>query len=139
MINNLIFKKIWQDEHLMELKITGTSEFVSAWQTCYIDMLTLQRVARQIQGYIACFDKDCYIVIGNKQGNSSPAFSMNIRKTDNRGHVNIEVDIEIEDISDRSHRCLFFISSELGLLERFGKGILSLMISDIDTEVALYE
>lgn len=35
-MDNLIFKKIWQDEGLLELNIIGMCDYVKARQDCYI-------------------------------------------------------------------------------------------------------
>lgn len=51
---------------------------------------------------------------GKKEGNYTPAFSMCMSPADMSGHVKIEVDIEIADHDTRSHRCCFYVKSELG-------------------------
>lgn len=48
---------------------------------------------------------------------------MKLLPTDYYGHVKIEVNIEIDDNDTRSHRCCFFVNSELGLVEQLGSGL----------------
>lgn len=110
-MDNIIFEKVWQDESLIELKISASSEFVSAYQSCYIHD-----------------KKSCYLEFGKKEGNYTPAFTMCIMPADMSGYVKIEVDIEIADNDTRSHRCCFYIKSELGLIEQLGKNLKKLII-----------
>lgn len=42
---------------------------------------------------------------------------------DSFGHVKIEVDIEIDDNDSRSHRCCFYVNSELGLVGQLGNAL----------------
>lgn len=59
------------------------------------------------------YSSQCYLEFGNKEGNYTPAFSMNVLPADTSGHVKIEVDLEIVDNDKRSHRCCFYVESEL--------------------------
>ena len=65
------------------------------------------------------------------------AFSLNILPCDNYGHVKIEVDIEIMDNDTRAHRCCFYVSCELGQLEKFGQSLISLILNDNGIKVSL--
>lgn len=63
---------------------------------------------------------------------------MELMKSDTRGHLKIEVDIEIDDIDDRSHRCKYFVNSELGAVERFGQKAMKLFDSPIGTTISMF-
>ena len=63
---------------------------------------------------------------GKKKGDFTPAFSLRFLPTDNSGHVEIEIDMEIDDNPDRKHRCKFYIYSELALIEQFGRSLILL-------------
>ncbi len=119
-MDNIIFDKKWQDEHLIELKITADSELVSAYQSCYVQDTALVEISKKIQNYIDNYNESCYLEFGHKEGNYTPAFSMNILPADETGHMKVEVDIEIADNDTRIHRCCFYVKSELGLIERLG-------------------
>ncbi|MBD5526433.1 MAG: hypothetical protein HDR04_18945 [Lachnospiraceae bacterium] len=71
-MDNIIFKKVWQDDNLIELEISN-----------------------RIQKYIDNCNEPCYLEFGKKEGNYTPAFSMCILLADTFGHVQVEVDIEI--------------------------------------------
>ena len=60
-----------------------------------------------------------------------------ILPADITGHVKIEVDIEIADNDTRSHRCCFYVKSELGLIERLGMALKKLIIEPDGCEVSL--
>ncbi|MDE7258755.1 MAG: hypothetical protein K2N77_05900 [Lachnospiraceae bacterium] len=64
---------------------------------------------------------------GKKEGNYTPAFSMCILPVDTSGHMQVEVDIEIADNDTRTHRCCFYVKSELGLIERLGISLKNLV------------
>ena len=136
-MDNIIFRKIWQDDNLIELRISANSEFVSAYQSCYIQDKRLEEITEIIYDFVDNYNNVCYLEFGKKEGNYTPAFSMCILPADMSGHVMIEVDIEIADNDTRSHRCCFYVKSELGLIERLGKALKKLIIEPEGCEVAL--
>lgn len=138
-MDNLIFKKIWQDENLIELKVSANSEFVSAYQNCYIHNMLLEKISEEIQNYVVNYNSPCYLEFGQKKGNYTPAFSMYILPLETSGHTKIEVDIEIADNDARSHRCCFYIKSELGLIERLGLSLKGLVTASCGEEIRLNE
>lgn len=119
--NNIIFEKVWQEDNLVELKITAICEYVNAFQSCYVDSSFLKGLSEIISEYVKNYDKECYIEFGKKEGNFTPAFSMKFLPADNSEHVKIEVDVEIVDNETRTHRCCFYVDGELGQIERMGK------------------
>ncbi len=136
-MDNITFEKIWQDENLIELKISANSEFVSAYQSCYIQDKELKKIADKICYFVENYRETCYLEFGKKEGNYTPAFSMSILPADLSGHVKIEVDIEIADNDTRSHRCCFYVKSELGLIEQLGISLKSLIRERDGSEVSL--
>jgi len=138
-MDNILFEKIWEDESIIELKITAISNFVTAYQTCYIQEQGIHDISNQISEYVNDYTKNCYIQIGNKEGNHTPAFSMNILSSDLSGHSKIEVDLEIADNDDRSHRCIYYVKGELGAIERLGMCLNKLCSGSIGEEVSLFE
>ena len=84
-------------------------------------------------------NNNCYLEFGIKTGNYTPAFSMNILPVDVYGHLKIEVDIEIEDNDERRNRCLFYVNSDLGYVERFGYSLKESVEKDDEIEVVLHD
>lgn len=136
-MDNIIFKKIYHENNLIELKITASAEFITAYQTCYVDEVTLIETSDKIASYLNDWNTKCYIEFGKKKGNYTPAFSMEIFPASKHGYVKIEVDIEIDDNTTRSHRCSFYIESEIGLLEKFGKSMKDLVLPYENIEISL--
>jgi len=137
-LENIILKKIWEDETMIELKITVISKYVTSYQLCYVNEIEIQEMVTKIKEYIEDFTKDVYIQFGEKDGNYTPAYSMNFLSADSHGHVNIEVDVEIDDVEDRSHRCKYFVQSELGAIERFGEKSLRLYEAEVGTSISMF-
>lgn len=135
----LSFEKIWQDNELLELKISAGSEFVSAYQNCYIQDKALENIAEKIAGYSRNYTESCYLEFGKKEGAYTHAFSMCILPAEVSGHIKIEVDIEIDDNDIRAHRCCFYVNSELGLVEKLGSSLKRLISGEIGELVSLTE
>ena len=136
-MDNICLEKIWHEDSLIELKITASSDFVTAYQNCYIQSCVLNDISDKICAYVANNEKSCYMEFGHKEGNYTPAFSMKLLAADYSGHVKIEVDIEIDDNITRSHRCCFYVNSELGLIETFGHSLKILIKGEIGEKIVL--
>ena len=65
-MNNIIFEKVWQDNNLIELKISASCEFASAYQSCYIEDKKLEEIAEEICAFARNFNKSCYLEFGEK-------------------------------------------------------------------------
>ena len=135
--DNIIFEKNWEDDNLIELKITGVSKYVSAFQSCYVENNFLEDISVIISNYILNYHEECYLEFGKKEENYTPAFSMKLLPADNLGHVKIEVDMEIADNCIRAHRCCFYVNSELGQVEKLGKELSTLAYRKIGTMIML--
>ena len=131
-MNNLIMEKVWEDGKLIELKIEGVSEYATAYQNCYVQDARIKEAGNMINEFITSSKESCYIEFGSKEGNYTPAFSMKLIRPEISGKLKIEVDIEIADNDSRCHRCVFYIDSELGAMERFAKGLYSLSSGAVD-------
>ncbi len=101
--------------------------------------MILEKISEEIQNYVVNYNSPCYLEFGQKKGNYTPAFSMYILPLDTSGHTKIEVDIEIADNDARSHRCCFYIKSELGLIERLGLSLKGLVTASCGEEIRLNE
>lgn len=137
-MDNIYVKKIWEDGELIEVSVKAKSEFATINQTCYISSEDVIKNANIIKKYIQN-NEQAYVEFGNKNGNYSPAFSMELFPCDNHGNVIVEVDMEIADNKTRMHRCKFFINTELGMLERFGEKLRSINEMEIDKCIVLYD
>ncbi len=137
-MDNLIFKKIWQDEDLLELNIIGVCDYVKAHQDCYISKKDLEELANKIKKINDTCEK-IYLEFGKKDGDYTPAFSLLIMPKNKNGHIKIEVDMEINDIETRTHRCMFFVNTELGMLEKFSEKMKRIKDFEIGKMICLNE
>ena len=136
-MDNIEFEKLGIDGDLIELRISASSTFVSAYQNCYVEGSALKEIAKKVLDYIAQYDSSCYLEFGENEGNYTPAFSMRILPASVSGHLKIEVDIEINDNNKRCHRCCFYVHSELGLIEKLGIALGRLATGQNGTIVSL--
>lgn len=63
---------------------------------------------------------------------------MKIFPYDLSGHILIEMKMEINDNNDKLHYATFYIKTEIGLLESFGKKIKNISNLDVGKSVKLY-
>ena len=139
-MDNIIIKKQYQDNDLIELRVTAQSEIICVYQSCYVQDSAIINNANRIIAFSSNYEEDVYLEFGVKTGNYTPAFSMLIMKADSFGYLKIEMDMEIDDNDIRSHRCKFYINSELGLVERFGYKLKALTTtSEEGTEISLIQ
>jgi len=130
-IDNLVFEICWREGALIALRVEATSKYVSAWQSCLIQDTNLENNGESMIDFSFNPTLKRVITFGKKEINYTPAFEMTLFPADARGHIKIEVDIEIEDNNEKSHRCLFYIESEIGLLEKMGLGLKALAHSEV--------
>lgn len=110
----------------MELSIDAESEFITIHQLCYVQNTELKGIGEKIIAYSFNSKKETYVEFGEKEGDFTPAFSLKFLSADNSGRIEIEIDMEIDDNPERKHRCKFYIYSELGLIEQFGRSLIML-------------
>lgn len=137
-MDNIIIEKIYNDCELIELRISAVCEYVSAFQYAYVQKQNLESLSIGILHYSLNPNKECYFEFGNKKGNYTPAFSLTFYPSDKNGHVYIEVDMEINDNSDRRHRCQFYVRSAIGSVEIFAKRLMYLTTGPNGTIVNLH-
>lgn len=140
-MDNINIKKIWSDNELnSEIIIIAKSEYVNIMQQSYISQSESIDIGKQIILYSQLNGKeDLYVEFGIKSGNYTPAFSMKFLKLDNLGHINIEIDMEIDDNEERLHRCIFYVKSDLGSIEKMGNFILNISKSKIGTDFYIHD
>ena len=137
-LGNITIEKLWVDVYCFEIRLIIESEYVRAWQNCYFDSASIDRLSSFITDYCSGYRNSDYFESGPKQGNYAPSFSIRL-KDDNAGHITIETDLEINDTEDRTHRCVCNVYTELGLLERFAKRLLKLIQAEIGFSVSLLD
>lgn len=135
--DNLSFSVVWEDEHVKEVKIVAETQPIRLCQNYYLSSSRLVDLSTYICNCCDGTNNENEFVSGPLVGQFAPAFSFSIVKTDNRGHMCIVLDLEIDDVEDRSHHCKCFIKCELGQLSSFGERIKKLALNGIGTSVSL--
>lgn len=132
-MDNLYIKEIWNDANMKEWEIIAQNEFVRVTQTVYIQEKTIEEMVNKLKEFLK--DKEnIYIEIGKKQGNYTPAISIEIHQKNAKGDVCIELDMEIADSQERKHRCSLYIMTDIGAIER-----LKILLENGAKKIRLYE
>ena len=131
-MDNIKIEKNWEDSNLLELKVSITSKYLSIYQLCFIQDTDLEIIGKNIIEFSFYFKENCYVEFGEKKGNYTPAFSLEFFPADVTGKIFIEADMEIDDNDERRHRCCFYVQSEIGLVERFGNGLVQMAQKKVD-------
>lgn len=135
-MDNITIEKYMHDSDLIGLNVFIESTYVRVKQYCYVDKFQLEEASTKLKEFVSNPEK-CYIEFGHKTGNYTPAFSMEIERSDLLGHVRIELDLEIDDNTERKHRCQLYIFSNIGEIEQFGKDLVRLISMEVDTKIKL--
>ena len=138
MEDNIELEKIWYDDNLIQLKIVCSSAIINVQAKIYVSNSLIDDLIHQLKSFI-----DGQINEGlwanETRGNDSPTcFSLRFLRKDNRGHVLIEVFLELDDGGNLEvHNCCFFIETEYGLLSSFCQKLSSLKDRVIGLKVVL--
>ena len=145
MKDNIVIERVWQEDYFFEIKITGISNVITAYTKTYTSDEDIDKLANQIKGfvnnYLGGLDdcQDSFSWENGKRGDQSTAYaSLGFYCKDRLGHVQIEVYLELNDGGEFSrHNCCFYVETELGLLEAFGKELKNLKEAQIGRKVIL--
>ena len=133
-MDNIIIEKIWNDSDivnnsLFEIKLNCINEYININENVYLDNSISKKISDKIEKYIKT-NKEMYYEINIKKGYTD-GFSIKILPYDNTGHILIEMKMEIADNNRKLHYATFYIKTEIGLLENFGRKIKDIINLDI--------
>ena len=139
-MNNIIIEKIWNDSDIFnndefEIKLTCINEYININEKIYMDKSISKDISKSIENYINT-NKETFYEINMKKGYTS-GFTMKIFTYDLTGHILIEIKMEINDNNDKLHYATFYIKTEIGLLESFGKKIKNIINLNIGEYIKL--
>jgi len=119
-INNIVIKKVWQDTDFLEVRISCSSENISATANVY---LTNENLMMLHHGLIKFCNKEIDLFkwqSGDLGDDSTACVSFLFSRMDKAGHIAIDVFMEIDDGAPFSkHNCCFYVFTEIGLLYSF--------------------
>ena len=133
----LSFEKIWEDNDFYEIEFKASSEFADIKAKTYVIPEKINELAKRLSSFPERKNDEFFWENWKKGEGYTPYFSLGF-KYNIYGHVEIEVYCEIDDGADLgNHNCCFFIRSEIGLVNRFGKSLLNMNIGEIGTKAEL--
>jgi len=138
MITILSIERIWEDDYFYEIKVHAKSEFVSASTECYTNNDLINNLANNLSSFPKNFEDRFFWENGEKGDDSTTYFSLEFWCEDKLGHILIEIYMEINDGgSFDKHNCCFYLKTEIGLLNNFGKSLFKLNNKGIGYKVTL--
>ncbi len=135
-MDNIILKKIWQEDDLIEIELSIDSEFVEAKANYYVATNSVLDCQRIIFEFINNNSKECNLEFGKMGEGNVPCFNLNLSQ-DRTGHVLIDAFFELDDGSTPKHQCSCYIKTEIGLLAKFADKIKFLADLPLDTRISL--
>ena len=134
----LSIERIWEDADFFEIEVVARSELISASVKSYTTEASINELASQLTTFPSKFDDKYLWKNGTKGDSSAPYISLEFWCEDKLGHIVVEVYTEIDDGASYSkHNCCFFIKTETGLLNNFGKSLAFLNERGIGKKVSL--
>ena len=140
MEDNIIFRKVWEDDCLIELRVTCTSSAASVISNIYVSDDSINELICKIRQFLYSKDNDetsSWTSIGSEDG-SVACVSLRFLKKDTLGHIAVEVFADIDDGGSRAeHHSCFFVNPEYGLLMSFCNRLVQLKENPAGYEIQL--
>ncbi|MBE6554623.1 MAG: hypothetical protein E7663_00120 [Ruminococcaceae bacterium] len=138
MKDNIIFSKIWQDDDVIELKVTCSSSVATITSKIYVSDPLIDELICQIKQFLDGNNEEGLWANEDKGNDSTACVSLRFFRKDKLGHIVIEVFAEIDDGGDYSeHNCCFYVSTEYGLLMSFCESLVQLKKNPVGYEIQL--
>ena len=140
MEDNIIFSKVWEDDCLIELRVTCTSSAASVISSIYVSDDSINELICKIRQFLYSKDSDetsSWSSIGSEDG-SVACVSLRFLKRDMLGHIAVEVFAVIDDGgSYAEHHSCFFVNTEYALLMNFCNRLVQLKENPAGYEIQL--
>ena len=137
-MDKLSIERVWEDADYFEIEIIAQSELVSANVRSYTTVGSINELSSRLAKFPQKSDERYIWENGTKGDKSTPFVSLEFFREDELGHIAIEVYMEIDDgASYEKHNCCFFIKTEIGLLNRFGKSLILLSEKGVGKKITL--
>jgi hypothetical protein len=134
----LSIERIWEDVDFFEIEVIARSEIISASVKSYTTVALINELALRLATFPQKIDDRYIWENGSKGDDSTPYVSLEFWCEDKLGHIIIEVYMEIDDgASYNKHNCCFFVKTEPGLLNSFGKSLVLLNEQGIGKKITL--
>jgi len=137
-MNILSIERVWEDIGFFEIEVTAQSEIIRARARSYTTEKSINDLSCRLITFPNSFD-DRYIWENGAKGDATTQFvSLEFWCADKLGHIVIEVYMELDDGAPFSkHNCCFYVKTEIGLLNTFGRSLTLLNEQGIGKRVSL--
>lgn len=137
-MDTISVERIWEDVGFFEIEVKAQSELICASVKSYTTSASINELANRLKTFPKGLDDRFIWENGTKGDDSTPCLSLEFWCEDKLGHIVIEVYLEIDDgASYNRHNCCFYLKTEPGLLNRFGKSLVLLNKQGIGRKVIL--
>ena len=140
MEDNIIFRKVWEDDCLIEIRVTCTSSVASVISSIYVSDYSIDELICKIKHFLYSKDRDEGNLweSGGRGDGTVACVSLRFLKKDALGHITVEVFAEIDDGGSYSeHNCCFFVNTEYSLLLNFCDRLVQLKERPVGYEIQL--
>ena len=138
-MNNIVLTKKTEDKEInwMYLDIECFSNLVVAKISCMTSNSEIDENIKNIDAYLSSGGKS-EVIIGFGLG-VYPSIEIKILKINLTGHLKLEITLDVDDSDFNSniHKCVFFIETELGLLEQFKEKLKLISKCSVDESISL--
>ena len=138
MEDNIIISRCWQDVDFFQLEIECRTEVIAVRGKVYSSNEKIDELRVTIDVFLAQKQESLYWQSGERGDSTSPCIGLRFIHKDSRGHILIEVFMEIDDGGSLdTHHCCFYINTETGLLCNFKDKLSKLKEHGSETTIAL--
>lgn len=121
-MDDLIFKKVWEDETMFEMNITLQTNYIIVNQNFYMTEKIIEDLSYNIYEYISHYDRDKeIIIIGHDSVEKAPIIKMKLHPANMTGQVKIDVYFAYDETDDHVYYCERTITTSLGSLSIFAE------------------
>jgi hypothetical protein len=126
--HDIVFKKLWEDNELIELEVTCSSPVITAKTQIYVVNDLIDELIYKINLLVSGTTKEVLWECGSKGNDSTACVCFRFLNKDKLGHVYVETYLELDDDARDydKHNCCFFVNTEQGMLINFARRITQL-------------
>ena len=139
-MDNLSIERVWEDVDFFEIEVIAQSDHIRAGVRSYTTAASISELALQLASFPKTLNDTFLWKNGTKGDDSTPFVSLEFWCKDKLGHIIVEVYMEVDDGASLSkHNCCFFINTEPGVLNNFGKSLHLLNERGTGKKIVLYQ
>ena len=138
-MDNMSIERIWEDAGFFEIEVFAESNLASGRIKTYIPDGGLDELAMVLASFPKNFSSRYFWEAGGKKEDPGPYVSFEFWCEDKLGHIIAEIYMDINDGAVSKHNCCFYIKTEVGLLNSFGKSLAVLSERGIGKKITLHQ